>query len=99
MRITIVTILLSIISVNCFADQNWIPYIPNQNIVVTIPTIEVQYVPQVNYYIPRQPILTHEWVPYYVNKPIIIEQRGLFCRHQYIMYQPVMEWFYRPVWK
>lgn len=99
MKTIIATIFFSLIFVEGFAQQDWMPYVPNPNIVIPTPTFETPYIPQAIYNPPRQLIFTYELVPYYVNKPIVIEQRGLFYRHQYLVYQPIVEWFYRPVWK
>ena len=94
MRIFVLGLLFCLLSNLAFANGGWIPY----NHEVSPPVVEVPLVPSITYSttITTQPTLTYRWIPIYVNKPVVINNYGIFCRRQQIIYQPTIEWVYQP---
>lgn len=89
-------------SSNVYANSSdWIPYIP-QPVILQPPVVEVPLTPSVTYsnvVIQKPLVLTYDWVPYTVNKTILVEKCGLFCKYRYFTVQPTIEWVYQPVWR
>jgi hypothetical protein len=71
-------------------SQEWIPYQGNTNIVQTTVT-------QQSYVYQPQPVIVHQYVPYVVNQPVIVEQRCLIYRTQKVVYIPQVQYVYQPV--
>ena len=71
--------------------------------LVAPPVVEVPAVPSVTYSTyPQWPVLMYpryDWVPHYVNRLVVVEKRGLLCRHKTYYYEPTVEWIYTPRWK
>lgn len=42
--------------------------------------------------------ITYQWIPVYVNRPVVINNYGVFCKRQQIIYQTQVEWVYIPVY-
>ncbi len=83
-----------------FANDVWVPYIPAPVPILTQPVVEVPLIPSVTYSTMLRPVsITYGWVPYTINKPIVVEKRCLFCRYSYIIYQPSIEWVYQPIYR
>lgn len=83
-----------------FGSSDWIPYETHP----TPPVVHSPMIPSVTYrttenWISRPLILTYDWVPYYVNKTIVVERQGFLCKYRTVITQPVVEWIYQPVWK
>lgn len=84
-----------LLSGSCFAGcYDWVPY--NNN--MSPPIIEVPATPSITYTtkIITRPTLTYILTPVYINKPIIINNYGILCNRQQIIYQPTIEWVYQP---
>lgn len=81
----------------CFGRSEWIPFIEN---VTIYPTVEVPLVPSAVYsnIIVNPNIVRYQWVPVFVNKPVIINQSGLLIKRQQIIYQPTIEWVIQPIY-
>jgi len=68
--------------------QEWIPYQqPTQAVVQT----QVVYVPQ------PQPVIVYQWVPYFTQQNVIVEQHRIFCRTQTVVTRPFTQWIIQPV--
>jgi hypothetical protein len=83
---------------NCCAKADWVPFVEN---VPVYPIVEVPTIPSVTYTnIVLQPqVVRYQWVPVYINRPIVIQQQGFFIKKQQIIYQPTVEWVIQPVYR
>jgi hypothetical protein len=75
--------------------SEWIPYVAN-----TYPTIEVPTVPSVTYSNIMIPMNTirYQWIPIYYNRPVIINNYGLFIKKQEVVYEPQIQWILQPIY-
>jgi hypothetical protein len=82
----------------CLGASEWIPYIES---VPTYPTVEVQRVPSVvlSNIIVNPNVVRYQWVPMFINRPVIISESGCFIKRQHIIYQPTIEWIIQPVYR
>lgn len=92
MRI-ILAIILLYISTEAYGQTTIIQQTPPQIYVTTIPSVTHTTYAQPQIY------FTHGWVPYLINTPVIVEQRGLFCKTRSVIYQERIEWLYQPVYQ
>lgn len=68
--------------------------------IITPPIVEVPLVPSATYSNFSRPLfLMYDWVPYNINKTVVVERQGLFGKYRIITYQPVIQWVYQPVWR
>lgn len=95
---TIVCLLLMLVGSNCYASSDWIPFVEN---VTVYPSVEVPLVPSVTYsnIIVQQNVVRYQWVPIFINRPVVINQSGLFIKRQQVIYQPTIEWVIQPVYR
>jgi hypothetical protein len=92
-RAFIFTLLVFVLTSNSYANDTWMPHI-----APSYPVVEVPLVPSVVYSTrPNPTTISYGWVPYRVDKAVLVEKRCLFYRYQYIVYQPSIEWVYQPV--
>lgn len=83
-----------------YAHNGWIPSSIPYATTYSPPIIEVPSVPTLVYSTYQQPLpISYAWVPYYVNKPLIIERHGLLCKYRVVTYQTVIEWIYQPIYR
>lgn len=87
--VIILTFILGLYCNTSYCHDEW---------VAAYPVVETPLVPAVTYITHTVPInyVTYRWVPVYVNRPVIINNYGIFCRKQYVVYQPTIEWIYQP---
>ena len=73
--------------------QEWVSYNPYP------PVVQVPAVPSQSFstYIVQQPIVVYRWVPQYINQPVLVEQRSLFCKRYYWTVQPTIQWINQPI--
>jgi hypothetical protein len=97
MKTTLCAILMFCSSI-CLGSSEWIPYVEN---VTSYPTTEVQLVPSITYtnIVVNQNVIRYHWVPIFINRPVIINQSGMFIKRQQIIYQPTIEWIIQPVYR
>lgn len=70
------------------------PFIsPVQPPIVEVPTVPVQTFS--TYHTVRPNIMVYQWVPYVVTRPVVVNQRTLFCDRTYIINQPTIQWVYQ----
>lgn len=94
----LMTMFLYALTNNVLAHDVWVPYTPAP--VLMPPVVQVPKIPSVTYSTSPQPMpIVYGWVPYRVNKAVIVEKRCMFHRYQYIEYQPTIEWVYQPVYR
>lgn len=100
LKIAITTIIVCCtFTISAFGNDVWIPHIAPSPVLMP-PVVEVPLVPSVTYSTSVQPMpIIYGWVPYRVNKAVVVEKRCLFYRYQYIIYQPTIEWIYQPVYR
>jgi hypothetical protein len=81
-----------------YANPNeWMPYIPNAPVVnYQVPTLVETHQTIVTTIRPS-PVIVYNWVPVYINQPVIYEKYSIFCRQRIIAQQPVIYWVYRPI--
>lgn len=83
-------VLFAIAICNSVYAQDWIPYVNNhQQVIQTTVTQQTYTTPQ--------PVITYQYVPCFIQQPLIIEQRCLFHRTQKIVYVPQVQYFYTPI--
>lgn len=95
---TIICTILMLYSTICFGGSEWIPYVEN---MPAYPTVEVPMTPSISYtnIIVNQNVTRYHWVPIFINRPIVINQSGMFIKRQQIIYQPTIEWVIQPVYR
>lgn len=83
---------LTLIGSSSYA-QEWVAYQPYP------PVIEINQIPSQTFstYIVQQPRIVYQWVPYYVNQSVLVEQRHLFCRKYHWTVQPTVQWVQQPI--
>jgi hypothetical protein len=98
-RTIIFILVFCCISKNSLAQDQWIPYNPNSQMIN--PYINQQVVTPISpiHIKPLVPVLYYELVPYYINREIISERYGLFCYRRTITYQPNVIWVYQPSYR
>ena len=74
-------------------SQEWVSYNPYP------PVVQVPAVPSQSFstYIVQQPIVVYRWVPQYINQPVLVEQRFLFCKRYHLTVQPTIQWIQQPI--
>lgn len=79
-----------------YTHGTWIP----STAVPTYPIVETPLVPSVTYstYVVTADIVRYQWMPVYVNKPVVVNNYGLFCRKRQVIYQPQIEWTLQPIY-
>jgi hypothetical protein len=90
--------MLMFCSVNCFGASDWIPFVEN---ITVYPTVEVPMVPSATYsnIVVNPNVVRYQWVPIFINRPVVISQSGLFIKRQQVIYQPTIEWVIQPVYR
>ena len=73
--------------------QEWVSYNPYP------PVIQVPAVPSQSFstYVIQQPIVVYRWVPQYINQPVLVEHRFLFCKKYHWTVQPTIQWVQQPI--
>ena len=74
-------------------SQEWVSYNPYPTVV------QVTAVPSQSFstYIVKQPIVVYRWVPQYINQPVLVEQRFLFCKRYHWTVHPTIQWIQQPI--
>jgi len=73
--------------------QEWVSYNPYP------PVVEVPMVPAQSFstYVVQQPRIVYQWVPQYINQPILIERRFLLCKRYDWTIRPTIQWVQQPI--
>lgn len=74
------------VSAPCYA-QDWAPYQPTPQIIQTQPVYQVQYIAA-----QRPSMVVYQWIPQYINQPILVEQRFIFCKKYYWTNYATIQW-------
>lgn len=79
-----------------YANIGWIP----AQSVPSYPIVETPSMPTQTYstYIIPTNTTRYQWIPIYVNKPVVINTWGILCKKQQIIYQPQIEWVLQPIY-
>lgn len=85
MKILLLFFTLSIST--CCHAQEWIPYQPIPQIIQPQPVYQAQYVA-----VQHPPIIIYQWIPQYVNQPVLVEQRFMFCKKYHWINHPTIQW-------
>lgn len=67
--------------------------IVNQPPIVYVPTVPTRIYS--TYVVPQTRTMVYQWVPYIVNRPVVVEHRGLFCNRTYVVNQQTIQWVYQ----
>jgi hypothetical protein len=73
--------------------QEWVAYNPQP------PTVQMPMVPSQSFstFTIQQPRIVYQWVPQYVNQPVLVEQRFLLCKRYHWTVQPTVQWVQYPI--
>lgn len=95
---TMLLFVLMFYSSICFGGSEWIPYVEN---VTIYPTVEVPAVPSMTFsnIIVNPNVVRYQWVPMFINRPVVINQSGVFIKRQQVIYQPTIEWVIQPIYR
>lgn len=95
---TVLFLILTCWSTMCLGASEWIPYVENTTIY---PTIEVPMTPSVTFsnIVVSPNVVRYQWVPIFINRPVVIYQSGVFIKRQQVIYQPTIEWVIQPVYR
>lgn len=86
-------VLLSSLLFGSAYAQEWVSYNPYPP-VVDVPAVPAQ---TLTTYVVQQPVVVYRWVPQYINQPVLVEQRFLFCKRYHWTVQPTIQWVQQPV--
>lgn len=95
---TIICIAMMFYSTVCLGASEWMPYIEN---VTVYPTVEVPPIPSMTFsnIVVNPNIVRYQWIPIFINRPVVINQSGVFIKRQQVIYQPTIEWVIQPVYR
>jgi hypothetical protein len=80
-----------------YANPNdWMPYVPNVPVTNYQSPTFVETQQTIVTTIRPAPVVVYNWVPVYVNQPVVYEKYSIFCRQRIVAQQPVIYWVYRP---
>lgn len=84
-------------SVGYCHNNEWISYNPE---IVPPVVIETPLVPSVTYSTFTIPVNSYryQWIPVYINRPVVVNNWGIFCKKQQVIYQLQLEWVLQPIY-
>ena len=81
-----------------YANPNeWIPYVPNAPVANYQAPVLMETQQTIVTTIRPSPVIVYNWVPVYINQPVVYEKYSIFCRQRIVVQQPVIYWVYRPI--
>lgn len=101
MRKKIIALAIALIVCSyCNTGYSYTEWIPASPALAVYPVVETPQIPAITYTTYTIPVnyVRYQWVPVYTNRPVAVNTWGIFCKKQYIIYQPQIEWVLQPIY-